>query len=60
VSKIEKIRQYTKKTGAPGGRYSLLTSDWLAIADMKSILEAVALTYNYGKAKGYRAAKNGK
>ncbi len=60
MSEIEKIERYTKRTKAPANRWALSMSEWLALASIASPLNAVALAYNYGKAKGYRAAKSGK
>ncbi len=60
MSEIEKIERYTECTKAPSGRWNLVLRELLALTSMASPLDAVALAYDYGKAKGYRAAKSGK
>lgn len=57
MSEIEKMKRYIERTKSPEDRWSLSMSDWLALAGMWPVSDAVALAYNYGKAKGYRAAK---
>lgn len=63
MSEIEKMKRYIERT--PTGRedrYCLMLSELLEIMGMgeaspDGLFDAVGLAFNYGKAKGYRAAK---
>ncbi len=55
---IEKIRQYIKKSNAPRNKpYDATIKEVFAMASGMGAVEAVALAFDYGRAKGYRAAK---
>lgn len=59
MSEIEKMQKYIKRTKMDIGTtspYQLGTRQAFAVSDMP-IIEAIFLAFNYGKAKGYRAAK---
>lgn len=59
MSEIEKIKRYIDKTKFNNDRYSLLFDETIKMAHFAddSPIEAVLLAFNYGRAKGYRAAK---
>ncbi len=58
MSEIEKIRQRVKKNDTPRNpRYSASIEEVLAMATELENIEAVTLAFQYGYAKGYRAAK---
>ena len=55
---IEKIRQYIKESKAPRNKpYDATIKEVFAMASGMGAVEAVALAFDYGRAKGYRAAK---
>mgnify|MGYP001066665055 FL=1 len=55
---IEKIRQYIKDSKAPrNGKYDATFKEVIDIASEMGPIEAVAFAFDYGRAKGYRAAK---
>lgn len=61
MTEIEKIQRYIKRTGIPLQtcvRYSMGCKEWLALAHHgpDAVWDAVALAFDYGQAKGYRAA----
>lgn len=59
MSEIEKIQRYIDRTKVNKPNYSLRFSEWVALgckAD-EDTLEIIALAFDYGMAKGYRAAK---
>lgn len=59
MSEIEKMKRYIERTKMDIGStspYQLGTRQAFAVSDMPTI-EAIFLAFNYGKAKGYRAAK---
>ena len=65
MSEIERIQRYIDKTGAEKGvkdLYSMTQLDMRALLDKAGIhtapvFDAIWLAFDYGKAKGYRAAK---
>lgn len=63
MSEIEKMERYIERTNLKNGeRFYLDTAEAFAlvIQTQKSFglsFEAIAMAFNYGKAKGYRAAK---
>lgn len=62
MSEIEKMKRYIERTHIKrGDKYYLAfgeTTELLhAATDVNSMFEVIALAFNYGKAKGYRAAK---
>lgn len=55
---IEKIKRYIAKYGAPRNlHYDIGMKAALAIACEVGGIEAIYMAFNYGRAKGYRAAK---
>lgn len=59
---IEKIKQYIKQTDIPHDtciRHSMTREERVALTRENSlpVWEAVALAFDYGRAKGYRAGK---
>lgn len=62
MSEIEKIRRYIERTKmSRADNYCLVYGEAVELlhtaADTNSMFEIIALAFNYGKAKGYRAAK---
>lgn len=58
MNEIEKIKAYIDRAKQSANRaYSLSTSEWIAIRNNCSELDGIALAYEYGRAKGYRAGK---
>lgn len=63
MSEIEKMKRYIERTNLKkGDRFYLDMVEAFALArqaqsSIDISLEAIALAFNYGKAKGYRAAK---
>ena len=63
MSEIEKMKRYIERTKLnPNDRFYLDMAEAFELAmqalESKDIpLEVIALAFNYGKAKGYRAAK---
>ncbi len=63
MSEIEKIQRYIEKTKLDKeSKYSLNITEGFSLAHMAHEmddlpLEVICLAFNYGKAKGYRAAK---
>lgn len=58
MTEIEKIQRYiarTKIKDAPA--LGMRPREWVSIGNSGSTLDAVALAFEYGRAKGYRAAK---
>lgn len=59
MTEIEKIKQYIERTKIDEKTYSLYymrAREWAALANSDlSISVVVALAFNYGLAKGYRA-----
>lgn len=57
MSKIEKIRKYIKKRGAPHNpRYDASIKELLALCHEMKMADAIALAIEFGKAKGYQQA----
>ena len=60
MSEIEKINQYISKRESGevpiGTRYQMCLGELMALAHMNRV-DAVCLAFDYGRAKGYRAAK---
>ncbi|NBJ89941.1 hypothetical protein [Acutalibacter sp. 1XD8-36] len=59
VAKIEQMKKYTKKTGFSNIRYSLQVAEMWDLINMarEKPYDSIKLAFNYGQAKGYRAAK---
>lgn len=61
MTEIEKMQRYIERTKLDKNRMCLDFSEACALAKeaktADAALEMVALAFNYGKAKGYRAAK---
>jgi len=58
MSEIEMIQSYIKESNAPcSERYDASIKEVFAMAQEMGRVEAVALAFDYGRAKGYRAAK---
>lgn len=61
MSEIEKVKRYIDRTNIPreiSVRYDVHMEDLLAILrSKKHPIEAIYLVFEYGKARGYRAAK---
>lgn len=63
MSEIEKMKQYVDKTNIrESDRYQMKMTEWSALVNATQhgaeySAGAIALAFNYGKAKGYRAAK---
>ena len=63
MSEIEKMKRYIERTKLAGNdRFYLDTAEAFELAhkatdSFESQIEVIALAFNYGKAKGYRAAK---
>jgi hypothetical protein len=56
----ERIERYIELTSIPddiGNLYDMRFDEWKALADCNQPINVIALAFNYGKAKGYRAAK---
>ena len=57
MTEIEKIEKYIKQTKISDKcNYCMRVAEWTAIADKGSRIDAVGLAFNFGRAKGYRAA----
>lgn len=55
---IEKIQRYIEKSNVPCNvRYDASFKEVIAMASEMAALDAVVLAFNYGRTKGYRAAK---
>lgn len=57
MTEIEKMQRYISNTPEVSSRYCVGTKELFALTKELGGFEAVALAFNYGKAKGYRAAK---
>lgn len=61
MTEIEKIKRYIERTKMGEGNYYLNFGEACAMAKeartSNAVMETIALAFNYGKAKGYRAAK---
>lgn len=61
MSDLERIHRYIKQTNMPCSKlsyYQMTWDDLSGLMEMKDALtETIILAFNYGKAKGYRAAK---
>lgn len=58
MNTIEKIRQYINDSAAPRNeQYDATFKEVFDIASGMGPVEAVALAFDYGRAKGYQAAK---
>jgi len=62
MSEIEKMKKYIERTKLDKYRYCLSMAEGFSLAHMAREtndfpFEVVTLAFNYGKAKGYRAAK---
>ena len=58
MNTIEKIRQYINDSAAPRNeQYDTTLEEVFDIASGMGPVEAVAFAFDYGRAKGYQAAK---
>ncbi len=59
MSEIEKMKRYIERTRIQGetDKYDMRSTEWIALANMNSIMDAIALAFNYGRAKGERHAR---
>jgi len=59
MEKIKSMENYVNKTRNMPGRYDLKGSEIQELLDLtfQKPYDAIALSFNYGRAKGYRAAK---
>ena len=59
MSRIEKMEKYIERTGDLGTMYSLSMVEAQALVEIwkQNRIEAILLAFNYGRAKGYRAAR---
>ncbi len=61
MSEIEKINRYIKKRESGefpfGTKYQMNLSELLSLAHMDDATSAICMAFEYGRAKGYRAAK---
>ena len=63
MTTLEKIARYIRATKhekvVSSERYALRESEWIQLAEMarENPIDATSLTFDYGLAKGYRAAK---
>lgn len=62
MSEIEGIQRYIDRTGGPfhrGTPYQMLMKEMFALSHMsgEDPSRAICLAFDYGRAKGYRAAK---
>lgn len=60
MSEIEKIKRYVKNTNVPDEvikRYDMHYTEWIGLCHDIDPQDGISLAFNYGMAKGYRAAK---
>lgn len=61
MSDLERIHQYVKRTNMTRSKLSYYQMTWDDLSGLmemrETFTEAVCLAFNYGMAKGYRAAK---
>ena len=59
MSSIEKMEKYIEKTGDLGTMYSLSMVEAQALVELwtQNRIDAILVAFNYGRAKGYRAAR---
>jgi len=57
AKEVKKIQRYIDNTPLVSERYSVSFVDMVALAESMDGVDAVALAFQYGRAKGYRAAK---
>lgn len=60
MSEIEKIKRYIKRTGVTykdTSPYHMNLGEAFALSGMDSNMNALSLAFEYGRAKGYRAAQ---
>ena len=62
MSEIERIRRYIKQTGIKVKGQDRYAMSWLEALELvhnskECPVDTIALSFEYGKAKGYRAAK---
>ena len=59
---IQKIQRYIERTNVKPGvqnKYQMVLSEIIALKEQadESIIDTICLAFDYGRAKGYRAAK---
>ena len=55
---LEKIQQYIQRTpGSNNHKYALNLMEWFSMRQIDSDWSSIVTAFNYGRAKGYRAAK---
>lgn len=59
MSEIERIQRYIDQTGVKRAEYNMSFKEAVEMTRMAANdpLDTIAMAFNYGKAKGYRAAK---
>ena len=59
MSEIEKMKRYIEraKIKDAGNTYTMLWKDIIALLNEENQSDAILLAFDYGRAKGYRAAK---
>ncbi len=60
MSEIEKMKRYIERTKINEqiqDRYGMKMCEWRALVKVGSPVDVAALAFEYGQAKGYRAAK---
>lgn len=57
MTDIERIERYISKTGKPGDQYDLRANEMLIINNYGCTIDNICLAFNYGRAKGLRAAR---
>ena len=59
MSEIEKMQKYIERTKIKdaGNTYTMLCKDIVALLNEENQSDAILLAFDYGRAKGYRAAK---
>ncbi|MCX4371956.1 MAG: hypothetical protein OSJ58_09005 [Dysosmobacter sp.] len=57
MSEIEKMKRYIERTKMPPGKGATSTGNLLLMMEEMDQLSAILMAFNYGRAKGYRAAK---
>lgn len=59
MSEIEKMARYIERTKVPSNRYQLYMNEVFSLIHWteENPINAVIMAFEYGQAKGYRAAK---
>lgn len=59
MSEIEKMQRYIDRTKLKNDKYAIMGSEITELFRLTATMpyDAIVMAFNYGKAKGYRAAK---